>query len=98
MSIVKRMHNTVNVYSEIGFDGIYSQKVYMAQSKKTCRHSFSDSGGSSPPLCRASCLGSEDEKVGEKKEEARVEKEEERVEEVEVVSPIPDPCGIILEG
>ena len=40
----------------------------------------------------------EDEKVGEKKEEARAEKEEERVEEVEVVSPVPDPCGIILEG
>ena len=70
----------------------------MAQSKKTWRHSFSDAGGSSPPLCRAGCLGREDEKVGEKKEEARAEKEEERVEEVEVVSPVPDPCGIILEG
>jgi hypothetical protein len=42
-------------------------------------------------------VGREDEKVGEKKEEVRAEKEEERVEEVEVVSPVPDPCGIILE-
>ena len=73
----------------------------MAQSKKTWRHSFSDAGGS-PPLCRADSLGREDDKVdAEKKEEARAEKEEERVEEVEVVRPIPDPCGIIgkvLEG
>ena len=65
----------------------------MAQSKKTWRHSFSDAGGSSPPLCRADWLGREE--VGEKKEEVRAEKEEERVEEVEVVRPIPDPCGIL---
>ena len=65
----------------------------MAQSKKTWRHSFSDAGGSPPPLCRADWLGREE--VGEKKEEVRAEKEEERVEEVEVIRPIPDPCGIL---
>ena len=70
------MHNTVNVYSEMVFRRYYchSHIVYMAQSKKTCRHSFSD--GSSPPLCRADCtLGREDDKVGEKKEEAKEENE-----------------------
>ena len=44
-------------------------------------------------------MGREEDKVeGEKKEEARAEKEEERVEEVEVVDPIPDPCGTMGKG